>query len=65
MFEAAEIRAMLAAAPLPLKAMILLGINCGFGNTDVADIAFLRPPDSGGSGPEEPQRILTPQTWKN
>jgi integrase len=38
MFEAAEIRAMLAAAPVPLKAMILLGINCGFGNTDVANL---------------------------
>jgi integrase len=38
MFEAAEIRAMLAAAPAALKAMILLGINCGFGNTDVANL---------------------------
>ena len=38
MFEAAEIRAMLAAASVPLKAMILLGINCGFGNTDVANL---------------------------
>ena len=38
MFEAPEIRAMLAAASGPLKAMILLGINCGFGNTDVANL---------------------------
>jgi integrase len=38
MFEAAEIRAMLAAAPVAVKAMILLGINCGFGNTDVANL---------------------------
>jgi integrase len=38
MFEAAEIRMMLAAATVPLKAMILLGINCGFGNTDVANL---------------------------
>jgi integrase len=38
MFEAAEIRAMLAATSVPLKAMILLGINCGFGNTDVANL---------------------------
>ncbi len=30
---------MLAAASLPLKAMILLGINSGFGNTDVANLA--------------------------
>jgi integrase len=35
MFEAAEIRTMLAAAKPTLKAMILLGANCGFGNTDV------------------------------
>jgi len=34
MFEAAEIRALLAKAPPPLKAMLLLGINCGFGNGD-------------------------------
>jgi integrase len=40
MFEAAEIRAMLAAAPAALKAMILLGINCGFGNTDVANVTL-------------------------
>jgi len=39
MFEAAEIRTMLAAATIPLKAMILLGINCGFGNTYVANLA--------------------------
>jgi integrase len=34
MFESGEIGAILAAADQPLKAMILLGINCGFGNTD-------------------------------
>lgn len=36
MFEADEIRAMLLAARQPIKAMILLGVNCGFGNGDVA-----------------------------
>jgi integrase len=36
MFEADEIKVMLAAAGVPLRAMILLGINCGFGNTDCA-----------------------------
>jgi integrase len=36
MFEAAEIRRILDAAPLYLKAMALLGINCGFGNNDCA-----------------------------
>lgn len=34
MFEAPQIRALLDAADQPLKAMILLGVNCGFGNTD-------------------------------
>lgn len=34
MFEAAEIRRLLDAAGLQLKAMILLGINGGFGNAD-------------------------------
>src|SRR5262249_37756565 len=39
MFEAAEIKAMLSAATTPLRAMILLGVNCGFGNTDVANLS--------------------------
>ena len=34
MFEARQIRRLLKAAPQPLRAMILLGINCGFGNHD-------------------------------
>ncbi len=34
MFEAAELKRMIAKAGQPLKAMILLGINCGFGNAD-------------------------------
>jgi integrase len=34
MFEAAELRTIIDAAGVPLKAMILLGINCGFGNHD-------------------------------
>ena len=34
MFEAAELRTIIDAAKQPLKAMILLGINCGFGNHD-------------------------------
>jgi integrase len=36
MFEADELRRMLESASVPLRAMILLGINCGFGNTDCA-----------------------------
>jgi integrase len=35
-FVASEIRAMLDAASVPMRAMILLGINCGLGNTDIA-----------------------------
>ncbi|MSQ94330.1 MAG: hypothetical protein EXR98_07210 [Gemmataceae bacterium] len=34
MFEAKELRAMIAAAGVPLKAMILLGVNAAFGNAD-------------------------------
>ena len=33
MLEAADIRRILDAAPMPLKAMVLLGVNCGFGNS--------------------------------
>jgi integrase len=35
MFEAAELRKLVDAAGVQLKAMLLLGINCGFGNADV------------------------------
>jgi integrase len=38
LFEAGELRRMLDAAGQPLKAMILLGINCGFGNADVGTL---------------------------
>jgi len=36
MFTAAEIEQILKSAGPQLKAMVLLGINCGFGNTDCA-----------------------------
>ena len=36
MFEAADVRAILQAARVPIRAMVLLGVNCGFGNADVA-----------------------------
>jgi integrase len=39
-FEAAEIRAMLNAADVQLRAMILLGINGALGNTDCANLPF-------------------------
>ena len=38
MFESAELRTIIDAAKMPLKAMILLGVNCGFGNHDVAGL---------------------------
>jgi integrase len=38
MFEPAELRRMHAAAGVQLRAMILLGINCGFGNADVGTL---------------------------
>jgi integrase len=34
LFTAEEVRGLIDGAGQPLKAMILLGINCGFGNTD-------------------------------
>ena len=38
MFEAEEIRAILAAAKQPLRAMVLLAANTGFGQTDCASL---------------------------
>ena len=37
---AGEIRRMIDGANVQLRAMILLGINCGFGNTDCATLTF-------------------------
>jgi integrase len=38
LFTAEEIRRLLDKAGTPLKAMILLGVNCGFGNTDCGNL---------------------------
>lgn len=38
MFEAEDLRTIIDAADIPLRAMVLLGINCGWGQTDVADL---------------------------
>jgi integrase len=38
MFEAGELRKILADAGQPMKAMILLAANCGFGQTDLANL---------------------------
>jgi len=37
-FTASDINTLVDSARQPIKAMILLGINCGLGNTDVANI---------------------------
>lgn len=36
MFESHDIRALIRSASIPLRAMIYLGVNCGFGNHDCA-----------------------------
>ncbi len=36
--QAEQIKAIIDTAGVPLKAMILLGINCGFGNNDVGTL---------------------------
>ena len=36
MYEVGQLRQIVEAAGIPLKAMVLLGVNCGFGNADVA-----------------------------
>lgn len=38
MFEASDLRAILDAAKVPMKAFVLLGINAGLGATDIADM---------------------------
>jgi len=38
MFEPGEIHALIDAASVQMRAMILLGINCGTGNTDLASL---------------------------
>jgi integrase len=38
LFTAEEVRRLVAAAGTPLKAILLLGINCGFGNSDCGNL---------------------------
>jgi integrase len=40
MLEADQLRRVLEEAGASMKAMILLGINCGFGNSDIASLAM-------------------------
>lgn len=39
-FEAAQIREIIDAAGVQIKAMVLLGVNCGLGNSDCARLQF-------------------------
>jgi integrase len=39
-FTPEQIKALLVVASVPLKAMILMGINCGFGNADCGQLKF-------------------------
>jgi integrase len=39
MFEADELRSIIEAIPMPMKAMVMLGINAGLGNTDVSGLS--------------------------
>jgi integrase len=38
MYEPDELRAILEAATVPMRAMVLLGCNCGFGNSDCGNL---------------------------
>jgi integrase len=38
MFDASELRQILDAAGVPMKAFVFLGVNCGFGQTDIANL---------------------------
>ncbi len=49
MFEAADLRKMIDAAGVQLRAMLLLGVNCGFGNNDVGTLPVAAL-DLGGAG---------------
>ena len=40
LFEAADLRQVIDTAGVPLKAVVLLGINCGLGNSDCAKLRF-------------------------
>jgi integrase len=40
MFEPSDIHALLNKANATLKAIVLLGINCGFGNSDIATLSL-------------------------
>jgi integrase len=37
-FTPKQLRDIIHAAPVPFRAMVLLGVNCGYGNTDIATL---------------------------
>lgn len=43
LFAADEVRKLIEQAPVPLKAKVLLGINCGFGNADCGTLPLTAP----------------------
>ncbi len=48
MFEASELRAILDAAGSPMRAFVLLGLNCGYGATDIANLSLTAIDQSSG-----------------
>ncbi len=52
LFESAEILRILDAADPVMRAMVLLGVNCGFGNTDVASTVSRGPRRRMGEVPQ-------------
>ena len=48
MFEADEVRKLIDTAKQPMKTMILLAVNCGFGQTDVANLPLMSIDFKGG-----------------
>jgi integrase len=48
MFEAADLRKILEAAGTPMRAFVLLGLNCGYGATDIANLSLMAIDLSGG-----------------
>lgn len=56
MLQVDQLRQLLDAAPLPLKAMLLLGINCGFIAKDCADLPLSALDLEGGGRNSCPER---------
>jgi hypothetical protein len=52
MYEANELQTILEATTVQMRAMVLLGVNCGFGNHDVAT---LRQPHISGEWVRHPR----------